>query len=63
MENKENITSFIVGNIVAFIVAMLAIRFFINYLKIYGFRGFGWYRIIAGLILLGIILSGVMKTG
>lgn len=61
MENKENLTSFIVGNLVAFVVAMLAIRFFINYLKIYGFRVFGLYRIIGGIILLGILLSGVME--
>jgi len=63
MESKENITSFIVGNLVAFVVAMLAIRFFINYLKIYGFRIFGIYRIIGGIILLAIILSGVMEAG
>ena len=61
MESNQNFTSFIVGNIVAFIVAMLAIRFFINYLKIYGFRAFGYYRIIAGIILLVIIFSGVME--
>ena len=60
-ENKANLTSFIVGNLVAFVVAMLAIRFFINYLKIYGFRVFGLYRIIGGIILLGILLSGVME--
>ncbi|HJS54012.1 MAG TPA: undecaprenyl-diphosphate phosphatase, partial [Chitinophagaceae bacterium] len=63
METNENITSFIVGNIVAFVVAMLAIRFFINYLKIYGFKAFGLYRIIAGIILLAIILSGVIEVG
>jgi len=62
MESNQNFTSFIVGNIVAFIVAMLAIRFFINYLKIYGFRAFGYYRIIAGIILLAIIFSGVMEV-
>ncbi|HET6722083.1 MAG TPA: undecaprenyl-diphosphate phosphatase [Chitinophagaceae bacterium] len=62
MESKQNFTSFVVGNIVAFIVAMLAIRFFINYLKIYGFRAFGYYRIIAGIILLAIIFSGVMEV-
>src|SRR5688572_27977571 len=62
LESNENITSFVVGNIVAFVVAMLAIRFFINYLKIYGFRAFGFYRIIAGIILLAIILSGVMDV-
>ena len=62
MQTNENFTSFIVGNIVAFVVAMLAIRFFINYLKIYGFRAFGYYRIIAGIILLAIIFSGVMEV-
>ena len=61
MESNQNFTSFVVGNIVAFIVAMLAIRFFINYLKIYGFKAFGYYRIIAGIILLAIIFSGVME--
>lgn len=61
MESNQNFTSFIVGNIVAFIVAMLAIRFFINYLKIYGFKAFGFYRIIGGIVLLAIILSGVME--
>lgn len=62
METNQNFTSFVVGNIVAFIVAMLAIRFFINYLKIYGFRAFGYYRIVAGIILLAIIFSGVMEV-
>jgi undecaprenyl-diphosphatase len=62
MANNENIMSFIAGNIVAFIVAMMAIKFFINYLKIYGFRAFGFYRIIAGIILLTIILSGMMEV-
>jgi undecaprenyl-diphosphatase len=63
MANNENIMSFIAGNIVAFVVAMMAIRFFINYLKIYGFRSFGYYRIIAGIALLLIILSGIMEQG
>lgn len=62
MENSQNLTSFIVGNIVAFVVAMLAIKFFINYLKIYGFRAFGYYRILGGIILLIIILSGMMEV-
>lgn len=61
MESNENITAFAVGNVVAFVVAMLAIRFFINYLKVYGFRAFGFYRIIAALILLAIIASGVAE--
>ena len=60
METRDNTIAFIVGNIVAFIVAILAIRFFITYLKIYGFKIFGWYRIIAGLILLGLVIAGII---
>jgi len=58
---KENTLSFIIGNVVAFIVALLAIRFFINYLKKYGFRMFGIYRILAGAVLLLLIFTGVIK--
>ncbi len=60
-ETTENTTAFIVGNVVAFVVAMLAIRFFINFLKIYGFRVFGVYRIVAGLILLALLATGVIE--
>ena len=59
-ESGENITAFITGNVVAFVVAILAIRFFINYLKVYGFRVFGIYRIIAGITLLILLLTGVI---
>jgi undecaprenyl-diphosphatase len=50
---------FAVGNIVAFLVAMIAIRFFISYLTRYGFKVFGWYRIIVGGIIVALLLSGV----
>lgn len=59
--SQENTIAFITGNVVAFIVALLAIRFFINYLKVYGFRIFGVYRIIAGVILLILLLTGVIE--
>ena len=59
--SQENSIAFIVGNIVAFVVAILAIRFFITYLKVYGFRVFGWYRIIAGLILLALLMTGCIE--
>lgn len=62
LESRENTIAFFTGNAVAFVVAILAIRFFINYLKAYGFRVFGWYRIIAGIILLVLLLSGVIKS-
>ncbi|WP_374029998.1 undecaprenyl-diphosphate phosphatase [Bdellovibrio bacteriovorus] len=47
-----------VGCLVAFIVAMIAIKFFIGVVARYGFRGFGYYRIVLGVILLIMIYSG-----
>ena len=60
-ESSANTYAFIIGNVVAFVVAIIAIRFFITYLKIYGFRVFGIYRIIAGAILLLLIFTGFLK--
>jgi undecaprenyl-diphosphatase len=51
-QSSDNMTLFIVGNILAFFVAMLAIKVFIGLIDKYGFRIWGWYRIIAGTILL-----------
>lgn len=48
----EQINLLIIGNIVGFIVAMLAIKSFIGYLSKHGFKVFGYYRIIAGLAIL-----------
>jgi undecaprenyl-diphosphatase len=44
----QNITHLLLGNLVAFIVAYFAMKGFVQFLKKYGFRYFGWYRIIAG---------------
>ncbi|MDO9510162.1 MAG: undecaprenyl-diphosphate phosphatase [Bacteroidales bacterium] len=49
----------IFGNIVAFIVALIAIRTFITYLTKHGFRIFGWYRIIVGLTILILAALGI----
>lgn len=57
---SEHIKFLVVGNIVAFIVSILAIKFFIGFLQKYGFKIFGWYRIIAGLILLVLIWKDVI---
>ena len=59
---RENIGVLIVGNIVAFIVALLAIKFFIEFVTKYGFRLFGWYRIILGTIILLAVLIGYNLT-
>ena len=53
-----NMTTLVVGNLVAFIVALLAIKFFISYVTKYGFKAFGWYRIIVGGIILIMLLTG-----
>ena len=47
--SNEQINLLIIGNLVGFIVAMLAIKSFIGYLSKHGFKMFGYYRIIAGL--------------
>jgi len=47
------------GNIVAFLVAMVAIRYFVAFLNKYGFKLFGYYRIIIGLIILLLMAMGV----
>ena len=48
----NNMNALIVGNIVAFVIAMLAIKFFISFVTKYGFAAFGWYRIIVGGVIL-----------
>lgn len=57
----DDIKLYVIGNIVAFVVAMLAIRFFIGFLQKHGFRLFGYYRIIGGIVLLILLATGVMK--
>jgi undecaprenyl-diphosphatase len=51
----------LLGNVIAFVVALVAIKFFITYLQKYGFKLFGWYRIVAGLALLGLIYFGYIN--
>lgn len=55
--NQDEILLLIAGNVVAFLVAMLAIRSFVSYLTKHGFKIFGYYRIVVGLIIL--ILYGM----
>ncbi|MFC4738677.1 undecaprenyl-diphosphate phosphatase [Flavobacterium ponti] len=49
---NEQINLLIIGNVVGFIVAMIAIKSFIGYLSKHGFKMFGYYRIIAGIAVL-----------
>lgn len=63
LKNYQHITPadidiLIVGNVVAFVVAIAAIKTFINLLTRYGFKAFGWYRIVVGVALLALLAMG-----
>jgi len=51
-QSPDNLMLFTIGNIIAFVVSILAIKLFIGVIKKYGFKPWGWYRIIAGIMLL-----------
>ncbi len=55
----NNIQMLALGNLVGFVVAMIAIKTFIGYLQKHGFKVFGWYRVVVGLVLISMILMGI----
>ena len=55
----EQMKMLLLGNVVAFVVALLAIRLFVGFVSKYGFRAFGIYRIIVGGVLLLLIGLGI----
>ena len=55
---SENITMLLIGSVVAFIVALFAMKWFVNFLSKYGFKWFGFYRIIVGGFILVWMLTG-----
>ena len=56
---SDNWVVLVVGMVVAFIVAMAAIKLFISYVTKYGFKAFGWYRILVGGVIIVMLLSGI----
>jgi undecaprenyl-diphosphatase len=56
--NTQRVNTLLLGCVVAFIVAILAIKFFIGFLQKNGFRMFGIYRIVLGVVLLALIAMG-----
>lgn len=54
-----DIQTLLIGNAIAFVVGLLAIRGFVGFLTKYGFKVFGYYRIALGLLLLGLLAAGV----
>lgn len=57
--NTHDLLMLAVGCVVSFIVALLAMRWFVSFLTKYGFKVFGWYRIIIGIIIIVMLLSGM----
>jgi undecaprenyl-diphosphatase len=57
----QDLKIFAIGNLVAFVVAILAIKFFISFLQRNGFRLFAYYRILAGIVLLVMLATGFLK--
>jgi undecaprenyl-diphosphatase len=62
MISADNINLLLIGNVVAFIVAVVAIKFFIAILTRYGFKWFGYYRIAVGLAIIILLLAGKSLT-
>ena len=60
--STNEIKQLAIGNMVAFVVALLAIKFFIGFLKKHGFKIWGYYRIIVGIALLLLIYTGYIKS-
>jgi undecaprenyl-diphosphatase len=58
---KDNMSMLAVGSLVAFVVSMAAIRFFITYLQRHGFKLFGYYRILAGATILLLVWKGLIQ--
>ncbi len=59
---SHNITMLILGCAVAFVVALLAMKWFVAFLTKYGFKAFGIYRIIVGGIIIVLLLTGHTLT-
>lgn len=57
--NTHDLLMLAVGCVVSFMVALLAMKWFVSFLTKYGFKVFGWYRIIIGIIIIVMLLSGI----
>ncbi len=59
--NKNSYTLLAVGGLVSFVVALIAVRFFLSYIQKHSFRAFGVYRILLGVVMLFLIYKGYVK--
>jgi undecaprenyl-diphosphatase len=61
LKDKHNLMVLGVGNLIAFVVAMIAIKTFIHFLQKHGLRVFGIYRIIAAGFIFFLMYQGIIK--
>ena len=54
---QENLITLFIGAVVAFVVALLSVQFFMRIVEKRGFAPFGWYRIVLGLSILGLLYT------
>ena len=55
--NHDNLFTLLIGGLVAFIVALASVKFFINFIQKRGFALFGWYRIVLGLTIIALLYT------
>lgn len=60
LKDAHNLKLLLLGNAVAFVVAIIAIKFFIAIVQKFGFKFFGWYRILAGIVIIILISKGII---
>jgi undecaprenyl-diphosphatase len=58
--SKENFSLLGISSIVTFIVSIIVIRYFIGFLKRHGFKVWGYYRIVVGLVMLLLLWRGIV---
>lgn len=55
---SEHIFLLLLGCAIAFVVALFAMKWFVSFLTKYGFKAFGWYRIVVGTVIVCLFLAG-----
>ena len=55
--NNDNLFTLLIGGLVAFVVALLSVKFFINFIQKRGFALFGWYRIVLGITIITLLYT------
>ena len=58
--NSSNLTTLLIGGVVAFLVALISVKFFIGFVQKKGFALFGWYRIALGTTIIILLVTKII---